>query len=152
MVDNSSGSSGEDGSSVRVAIDDSSSDCSIGIGLLLDSSSSVGVANDLTGDSTGTWVSTSTTTVWTLLGSSLTVSTGLVFSTGVFSSLISLSLPECMIVVSSISAFLGIVAACGLSTGGTGVAAATGVGSFGFTSAGVVFGAPRGAAAIRETQ
>lgn len=151
MVDNSSGSSGEDGSSVRVAIDDSSSDCSIGIGLLLDSSS-VGVANDLTGDSTGTWVSTSTTTVWTLLGSSLTVSTGLVSSMGVFSSLISLSLPECMIVVSSISAFLGIVAACGLSTGGTGVAAATGVGSFGFTSAGVVFGAPRGAAAIRETQ
>lgn len=54
VVDNSSGSSGEDGSSVRVAIDDSSSDCSIGIGLLLDSSSSVGVANDLTGDSTGT--------------------------------------------------------------------------------------------------
>lgn len=54
VVDNSSGSSGEDGSSVRVAIEDSSSDCSIGIGLLLDSSSSVGVANDLTGDSTGT--------------------------------------------------------------------------------------------------
>lgn len=51
VVDNSSGSSGEDGSSVRVAIEDSSSDCSIGIGLLLDSSSSVGVANDLTGDS-----------------------------------------------------------------------------------------------------
>lgn len=54
VVDNSSGSSGDDGSSVRVAIEDSSSDCSIGIGLLLDSSSSVGVANDLTGDSTGT--------------------------------------------------------------------------------------------------
>lgn len=54
VVDNSSGSSGEDGSSVRVAIEDSSSDCSIGIGLLLDSSSSVGEANDLTGDSTGT--------------------------------------------------------------------------------------------------
>lgn len=54
VVDNSSGSSGEDGSSVRVAIEDSSSDCSIGIGLLLDSSSSVGVANDLTGDSAAT--------------------------------------------------------------------------------------------------